>query len=213
MDLKKIGGSARSKFGDTVEKIVENLFNKADKNETGGEEKPRRKKSKAGELPTEKRTKHAFRKAKIMPVRVDKFDLLLSDRGLEKGTVTLISGGTGTGKTTFCMQSLYHGALAGEKGVFISFEEDLEMIMEHMLKNYGMDFYKLEKKGLVALIKIDPVKAARMVEGAIAKETGKLVIEIPKITLPLKPDRVAVDSLSALSIAFKNEENYRKYVK
>jgi KaiC/GvpD/RAD55 family RecA-like ATPase len=57
------------------------------------------------------------------------------------------------------------------------------------------------------------VKAARMVEGTIARETGKITIDIPKITLPIKPDRVAADSLSALSIAFKNEENYRKYVK
>ncbi len=213
MDLEKISGALRNRFGSTMGRIVENLFKKADKKETGSKEGSRAKKPRAMELPMEKGTKHVFRKAKILPVRVGKFDLLLSDRGLERGTITLISGGTGTGKTTFCMQSLYYGALKGEKGVYISFEEEPEMIMEHMMKNYGWDFYKLEKKGLVALIKIDPVKAARMVEGTLAKETGKLVIEIPKITLPIKPDRITTDSLSALSIAFKNEENYRKYVR
>ncbi len=201
MDFDKISETLRKHFSSPGEEII------------GIKEGPKPKKPRVRELPKEKIKKHVFKKAKILPALVDKFDLLLSDKGLERGTITLISGGAGTGKTTFCMQSLYHGALRGEKGVYISFEEDPEMIMEHMMKNYGWDFYKLEKKGLVALIKIDPVKAARLVEGTIAKETGKIAIEIPKITLPIKPDRIAADSLSALSIAFKNEENYRKYVK
>ncbi|MDP6670877.1 MAG: gas vesicle protein GvpD [archaeon] len=149
----------------------------------------------------------------ILPVLVDRFDELLQDEGLERGSTTIITGGAGTGKTTFCMQSLYHGALAGDKGVYISFEEDTTKIKHHMLKNFGWDVEKLEKKGMMAVIKVDPSKTARMVEGTLAKEVGALRIELSKMKLPLKPDRIAVDSLSALSIAFENERSYRKYVR
>ena len=82
-----------------------------------------------------------------------------------------------------------------------------------MLKNFGWDIEKLEKKGLMAVIKVDPTKTARMVEGTLAKEVGALRIELSKMKMPLKPDRIAVDSLSALSIAFENERSYRKYVR
>ena len=149
----------------------------------------------------------------ILPVLVDRFDELLQDEGLERGSTTIITGGAGTGKTTYCMQSLYHGALAGDKGVYISFEEDPIKIKHHMLKNFGWDIEKLEKKGLMAVIKVDPTKTARMVEGTLAKEVGALRIELSKMKMPLKPDRIAVDSLSALSIAFENERSYRKYVR
>lgn len=149
----------------------------------------------------------------VLPTRVDGFDLLLADNGLERGTTTLLAGGAGTGKTTFCMQSLYFGALHGEKGVYISFEEDPTKIKAHMKKNFGWDFDKLEKEGLFAVIKLDPAKIARQVEGLLASESGLLKIEVEKLKLPLQPDRIAIDSLSALSIAFKSEDSYRKYIK
>ncbi|MDO8624625.1 MAG: ATPase domain-containing protein, partial [Candidatus Diapherotrites archaeon] len=85
----------------------------------------------------------------MLPVNVDKFDYLLADEGIERGLTILLSGGAGTGKTTFCMQSLYYSALKGQKGVYISFEEDPENIKHHMKKNYGWDFEELEQKGLV----------------------------------------------------------------
>ncbi len=149
----------------------------------------------------------------VKPVHVDKFDELLSDKGFEIGSTTLISGGAGTGKTTFCMQSIYHAALKGEKGVYISFEERPERIIMHMKKNFGWDFDKLQKKGLVAIIKLDPSKIARMVEGILAKEVGSLHIKLPTLELPIKPDRICIDSLSALSIAFEHENSYRKYIR
>lgn len=48
--------------------------------------------------------------------------------GLQEGTVTLISGGTGTGKTTFALKFLLEGAGKGEKGLYLSFEEPLEQL-------------------------------------------------------------------------------------
>jgi len=153
------------------------------------------------------------KQVEIMPTRVDRFDELIKDGGLERGSTTLISGGTGTGKTTFSLQSMYHGALRGEKGIFISFEEEPAKIKQHMLKNFGWDFYKLEKQGVFGFLKLDPAKIARTVEGKIAEKSGTLKIKVQDIELPFKPDRLCLDSLSALSIAFEDEDNYRKYIR
>ncbi len=151
---------------------------------------------------------------KILPTRVGRFDQLISDHGIERGSTILVSGGAGTGKTTFSMQSLYNGAMEGEeKGIYLSFEEQPAKIREHMKKNFGMDFEALEKKGLIAIIKIDPAKIARSLEESMLEKEGGLKIEMKKISFPFVPDRICVDSLSALSIAFEKEETYRKYLR
>ena len=54
------------------------------------------------------------------------FDKLI-EGGLIQNSVNLLSGGTGTGKTIFCLQFLYSGAKeSNEKGIYISFEESSE---------------------------------------------------------------------------------------
>ncbi len=149
----------------------------------------------------------------FIPVRVDTFDELLDDGALERGSIILLSGGAGTGKTTFCMQSLYHGALAGEKGIYLSFEESPSQIKKHMKKNFGFDFEKLEREGKIALIKLDALKVSRQVEQRIDEKKGLLEISLSDIKFPFKPDKICIDSLSALSIAFDGQETYRIYIK
>jgi len=149
----------------------------------------------------------------FLPTRVSKFDELINIHGLERGSTILISGGAGTGKTTFCMQSLYNGALNGEKGIYISIEEDVEKLKSHMMRNFNWDFNKLEKEGKVAILKYDPLEIARSVEAAIVSSREELSIDFEEFSLPFKPDRIAVDSLSALSIAFGSTESYRRYIR
>lgn len=153
------------------------------------------------------------KKSDILPVAVDKFDEIIEDRGVERGSTLLISGGAGTGKTTFALQSIYFSAIEGNRCIYISFEEKPEKIKKHMLKNFGWDFYKLEEQGKVAFMKLDPTKIARSVESMIAAKTGALRIKVQEIEFPFKPDKICIDSLSALSIAFEKEENYRKYIR
>ncbi|MEK6958303.1 MAG: ATPase domain-containing protein [archaeon] len=145
---------------------------------------------------------------------IREFDLLIHSRGFERGSSILISGGAGTGKTTFAMQSIYFSAMElGEKGIYISFEEDPQKIKLHMKKNYGWDFFALEKKGLFAIIKIDPSDVSRSVEEFFMHESGELKIGLEKMELPFAPDKIVVDSISALAIAFSNDQNYRKYIR
>jgi KaiC/GvpD/RAD55 family RecA-like ATPase len=172
--------------------------------------------TKGKKLGLRKKGKKSYTRPKqfeILKVGVSKFDDLIGDKGLERNSTILISGGCGTGKTTFALQSLYFGALNGQKSIFISFEEEPEKIKAHMMKNFGWDFQALEKKKLVKFIKLDPIKTARKVEASRFRESGTLRIKVAPLKLPFTPDRLVVDSLSALSIAFEAEENYRRYIR
>jgi circadian clock protein KaiC len=65
--------------------------------------------------------------------------------GFYRGSITLIAGASGTGKTTACLQLLVANAKNGEKTLYLSFEEPVGQIMR-TLKNYGLDHEKLSEK-------------------------------------------------------------------
>jgi KaiC/GvpD/RAD55 family RecA-like ATPase len=150
----------------------------------------------------------------IVPIRVSEFDSLIERGGVERGSTLLISGGCGTGKSTFCMQSVYYGCLAGEKAVYILFEESPIKFKRHMMQNFGWDLDKLEREGKLAILRINPFKIARSVEASLVKQRRALLVQVEQLELPFVPDKVVVDSLSALAVAFMgNTENYRYYLK
>jgi circadian clock protein KaiC len=62
--------------------------------------------------------------------------------GLYRGSITLIVGASGIGKTTACLQLLVANAKNGEKALYLSFEEPVGQVMR-TLKNYGLDHEKL----------------------------------------------------------------------
>lgn len=47
----------------------------------------------------------------------------LFNRGIPKGKNILIAGGPGTGKTIFCLQTLYNAVRKGRDCLYITFEE------------------------------------------------------------------------------------------
>ena len=78
--------------------------------------------------------------------------------GLPRGRTTVVIGGPGTGKTVLGMEFLYRGALAGEAGIFISFEEEASALKTNF-KTLGWDLEALEKKKAegIASILVVPV--------------------------------------------------------
>ena len=63
----------------------------------------------------------------------------MMDGGVYRGSITVIAGNTGTGKTTFGIHFTYSNALRGKKSVFVTFEESVESILRAM-RSYGMEF-------------------------------------------------------------------------
>ena len=76
-----------------------------------------------------------------VPTQIHGLDEVL-DGGLPQGRTTLVSGGPGSGKTVLGLEFLCRGALAGEPGVFVTFEERAEAVRTNAL-SMGWDLAAL----------------------------------------------------------------------
>lgn len=75
----------------------------------------------------------------------------MTDGGFNRGSSILISGSSGTGKTTIGTQFIVDGLLKKEPGVIVSFEEDALQVRENA-KMFGWDLEEHEKKNLLKII-------------------------------------------------------------
>jgi KaiC/GvpD/RAD55 family RecA-like ATPase len=123
-------------------------------------------------------------------------DKLISG-GFVKGSTVLITGGTGTGKTTFCAQFLWHGLQKNEHGVFVTLEEDVDDIKTDMLQ-FGWDFEKFEKKRMFRMIYQNPFE--------ISDISSSIIDAIDSINAK----RVVIDPISLLGMYVKDPAAMRK---
>jgi circadian clock protein KaiC len=85
-----------------------------------------------------------------VPTNIAGLDEILAG-GLPQGHATVVSGGPGSGKTVLGLEFLCRGAMAGEPGVFVTFEERAEAIRLNA-SSMGWDLAALEKAGKIAII-------------------------------------------------------------
>lgn len=165
------------------------------------------------------KTKHVKKPAKPkdewFKTGIPGFDALFK-KGIPMGSSILIAGGPGSGKTIFCLQVINNVVANGEKALYISLEESEERLKKHM-HDFNWDAEGFEKKGLLKIKRIDPFRISRNVEALLAKAKGELTIKIEEIgeLVPkgFNPDWIFIDSLTALSAAFKEDsDNYRVYI-
>jgi KaiC/GvpD/RAD55 family RecA-like ATPase len=124
-------------------------------------------------------------------------DKLMSG-GFEEGTVNLITGKTGTGKSIFSTQFLYDGVMKHkQKGIYITTEETANN-MRRQVKNFGWDIETLEKKGWVKIVEFEPFDVSTL--------TTKLQETIDK----MDAKRVVIDSVSMFELYLTNVFEIRK---
>jgi circadian clock protein KaiC len=100
--------------------------------------------------------------------------------GLERGTVTFITGPSGAGKTTLAMQLATSMAENGNRAVVYSFEEELD-IMARRCESIGMPLRRLQDAQLLQLQKIEPLhytpdEFAAVVREAVEQHEARLVL-------------------------------------
>jgi len=118
--------------------------------------------------------------------------------GIPRGSVTVVGGAPGTGKTNVALQFIYEGARKfGETGVYITIEESAKDIRANGMK-FGWDIEKLEKQGLV-----------KIVELPIYESGTNVIAQIPQIIKDAGAKRVALDSLTLLNYLYRDESARR----
>ncbi|MFH1317085.1 MAG: ATPase domain-containing protein [Candidatus Woesearchaeota archaeon] len=122
--------------------------------------------------------------------------------GFNKGTVALIAGGAGSGKSVLAMEFVYNGIIKDKQpGAFISFEEEKSNVYAWM-KEFGWDLADLEKKKKFVFLEYTPEKVKKLLD-----EGGGLIsTALEKI----KVKRIAIDSITSFTLLFKDELQRRE---
>ncbi|MEM5804710.1 MAG: ATPase domain-containing protein [Candidatus Aenigmatarchaeota archaeon] len=117
--------------------------------------------------------------------------------GLIKGSTTLLTGATGTGKTIFCAQFIMEGLRRGEKCIFLTMEETVNDIFNDV-NRFGWDLKKYADSGKLIIGYRDPFQLSELMD--------KLAEKIRRE----KIERVAIDSTSLFGLYYKDPFEVRK---
>jgi circadian clock protein KaiC len=118
--------------------------------------------------------------------------------GLERGTVTIITGPTGVGKTTLGMQFMKEAAGRGERSVIYTFEEWTDLLIRRS-QSINIPVGTMMKQGTLSVVQVEPLRYtpdefARMVRKDVEENGAALVM---------------LDSISGYRLSVRGEDLVR----
>jgi circadian clock protein KaiC len=137
---------------------------------------------------------------KRVPTGVMNMDALI-EGGFEKNSTNLIVGAAGSGKSIFSVQFMVEGMKAGEKCLYVTFEEKRDEFFANM-EEFGWKLEEYEKKGLFIFLEYTPEKVKLMLE-----EGGGA---IENIIVKNKVTRLVLDSITSFEFLFEKELEKRE---
>lgn len=120
--------------------------------------------------------------------------------GFFRDSIVLVSGATGTGKTLTATQFLAGGISKGERALLFAFEESREQLFRNA-SGWGLDFEQMERDGQLMVVCEYPEVAS----------LEDHLLQIKNRIVAFKPNRVAIDSLSALE-RVSTMRSFREFV-
>ncbi len=121
--------------------------------------------------------------------------------GFRQGSVNLIAGNVGSGKTTFAMQFLLEGLKRGENGIFISFEETKQKLFDDFIE-FGWNLAEYERAGQLTVVEYTPEQVRRHV----AEGGGTIDVLVAQ----MNAKRMVVDSITSFSMLFRDKLGKRE---
>ena len=153
---------------------------------------------------------------KKVPTGIEGLDKLLRG-GFPENWGILLTGNTGTGKTTLAIQYLYNGCVKyNEPGVFVSLEEDNQKIIS-VMRLFGWDLEILQNDKKLVMINAVPKRAPGKSEYVVETPFFSRTFSFDSICDLLEDKiketnakRVVIDGLSGLTLQYQNEFEIRQ---
>jgi len=143
---------------------------------------------------------------------IDGLDTVLYG-GIPRANTVLLTGSCGTGKTSLALEFLIHGALKGEKSLFISVTENSEKMLANIIP-YNFFEESLIKSGKLVLVDL-PVMYERlgMTKAELTmEEIDLLVAAIASLVRELGTKRLVGDSITSVCYKLKTSEKIRDFI-
>ncbi len=136
---------------------------------------------------------------------IDGFDELVLG-GMPRGQTVLITGGTGTGKSTFAMQFIYKGAkVYDEPGIYVTMEETMPSILKNA-STYGWYVEGLQKEHKIAMIDVSPA-----VSGQIRRvDAADIFSNISALWKKIGAKRIVIDPITVFGMQVDNPMQLRQ---
>src|SRR5580704_11951277 len=135
--------------------------------------------------------------SKLTPTGIAGLDRLLNG-GFQKGSMVMLAGNPGTGKTVFAIKFLATGiADYGEPGIYVSFGENRETLVANMAVQFGPEMQETLRSEKLRFLEFT------LMTGVGLEAVLKSVLdEVRKIGAK----RLVIDSYSAMAPLFEKEE-------
>ena len=130
-----------------------------------------------------------------VPTGIERLDIMLGGKGFYKGSSVLVTGASGTGKSSIGAQFAENICKKGEKCLIFAFEESPKQIIRNM-KSIGIDLQPYVDKGLLKFHATRPT--------LYGLETH--LVTIHKIVNNFQPDVVVFDPISNLITVGSSDE-------
>ncbi|MFN3429704.1 MAG: ATPase domain-containing protein [Candidatus Sericytochromatia bacterium] len=129
-----------------------------------------------------------------IPFGLPELDTMLQG-GLERGTVSILTGPSGVGKTSLGIQFMREAATRGERSVIYSFEEEIPVMM-HRAESLNIPARHLIAEGKLSIVKVEPLRYsadefARMVRTEVEERGTRIIM---------------IDSMAGYRLSLKGED-------
>lgn len=142
-----------------------------------------------------------------VPTGITGFDRLVAG-GFPRGTVNVLSGPAGSGKSLFGLHFAYHGAAqCNESSLYIVLEESRAGI-QRALATYGMDPSRLERSGRFLVVDLGEMRADAKGRSVVGFEDLEDFLKAALVSTHAQ--RLVIDSLSAVGLFYPSPELLRE---
>lgn len=138
----------------------------------------------------------------LVSTGLDRLDALLGG-GFQRGSLALLVGEPGVGKTVFCANFIYSGWLQGEKGVYASFGESKQTFLSNMRRHLGDAIVKCFTEGGCEYLDL------LSVGGNGVAATFQAILDVVN---KIGAKRLVIDPFTTLSLALRDPSEVRIFL-